>query len=53
MYGPEDPMSGHSFRRDQRNDLGPPHPSAHLPRDTSMGTSGLPVHYPDDILEVW
>jgi hypothetical protein len=36
----EDTMSGHSSRCDQRDDLGPPHPSARLPRDTSTDICG-------------
>jgi hypothetical protein len=33
----EDTTSGHSSRRDQGDDSGPPHPSARLPRGTSTG----------------
>jgi hypothetical protein len=40
-------MSGHSSQRDQGDDQGPPHPSARLPRDTSTGIRGWPMHYPD------
>jgi hypothetical protein len=43
----EDTMRGHSSRRDQGDDPGPPHPSARLPRTTTMGIHGWPMHYPD------
>jgi hypothetical protein len=42
----EHTMSGNSSRRDQGDDLGPPHPSASLPCDTSTGIRGWPMHYP-------
>jgi hypothetical protein len=43
----ESTTSGHSSRHDQGDDQGPPHPSAHLPRDTATGIRGWPMHYPD------
>jgi hypothetical protein len=49
----KDTASGHSSQRDQRDDPGPPHPSACLPHDTLMGIHGWPMHYPNIILEVW
>jgi hypothetical protein len=42
----EDTTSGTSSRRDQGNDLGPPHPSARLPRDTLISIRGWHMHYP-------
>jgi hypothetical protein len=39
--------SGHSSRRDQGDDQGPPHPSAHLPRDIVTGIRGWSMHYLD------
>jgi hypothetical protein len=42
----KDTMSDHSSRRGQGHDPSPPHPSAHLPRDTSMGIRVWPMHYP-------
>jgi hypothetical protein len=43
----EGTMSGHSSRCDLGDDQGPPHPSARLPRDTTMGILGWPMRYPD------
>jgi hypothetical protein len=43
----EDTTSGNSSRHVQGDDLGPPHPSARPPRDTSMGIRGWPMHYPN------
>jgi hypothetical protein len=43
----EGTTSGHSSRRDQGDDQGPPQPSAHLPRDTVMGIHGWSMHYPN------
>jgi hypothetical protein len=42
----KDTMSDHSSRRGQGHDPSPPHPSAHLSRDTSMGIRVWPMHYP-------
>jgi hypothetical protein len=41
----EGTTSGHSSRRGQGDDPGPPHPSSRLPRDTSTGIHGWPMHY--------
>jgi hypothetical protein len=43
----EGATSGHSSRRDQGDNQGPPHPSARLPHDTVTGIRGWPMHYPD------
>jgi hypothetical protein len=42
----EDTTSFNSSWRDQGYDPGPPHPSARLPRDTSIGIRGWGMHYP-------
>jgi hypothetical protein len=50
----EETTIGYSSQRDQGDDPGPPHPSAHLPRDTSTDICGWPMHYPFQIsLQVW
>jgi hypothetical protein len=41
----EDTKSGNSSRRGQRDDPGPPHPSARIPHDTSTGIRGWPTQY--------
>jgi hypothetical protein len=38
--------SGHSSRRDQGDDHGPPHPSARLPCNIMTDIHGWPMHYP-------
>jgi hypothetical protein len=43
----EDTSSGHSSRRGQGDDPGPPHPTARLPHDTSTGIHRWLMHYPD------